>query len=290
VAQEDPAFAAYVRNSTKPCPECRVLIVRESGCSTMRCTCGCTFCWKCGSQPFPDCRCNLAILQRLADYHAANRQPNIPGQEQQDLAAATAGPDEYDLTRSVARPVRAPRARREGEASPAPGFPNLSDVLPDQARRHHGWPRHQIARGNDGEEPVNEASSNIGGWPGAGAAGVLSAPTPPSGAVSPDGPQSAAPERPPHDLHSLDLHEPHGLHDLDLHDLHDLHEMNDLYDLHDLYLHDLHELHEPHNNLLNFADSWLPTVLVEGAEAGAGERDPLELNWLEVASMQPARY
>ena len=61
MTQDDPAFAIYVRDSTKPCPECRILIVRDGGCPAMRCTCGCTFCWLCGLKDLA-CRCDVALL------------------------------------------------------------------------------------------------------------------------------------------------------------------------------------------------------------------------------------
>ncbi|XXQ38142.1 RING-type domain-containing protein [Plasmodiophora brassicae] len=45
-AKQDGTQAA-IRQSTKPCPECRVPIEKDEGCLHMQCRCGHHFCWNC---------------------------------------------------------------------------------------------------------------------------------------------------------------------------------------------------------------------------------------------------
>merc|ERR1712188_287762 len=38
----------WLRKHARPCPNCHVIVSRSDGCDDMRCTCGCSFCYKCG--------------------------------------------------------------------------------------------------------------------------------------------------------------------------------------------------------------------------------------------------
>jgi len=50
----DPDLTAWLRENSRPCPQCHVIVSRAYGCSDMRCVCGCHFCYKCG---FKNCKC-----------------------------------------------------------------------------------------------------------------------------------------------------------------------------------------------------------------------------------------
>ena len=44
----DEASAAFIQESSKPCPQCGVHIHKTDGCNHMTCRCRCEFCWICG--------------------------------------------------------------------------------------------------------------------------------------------------------------------------------------------------------------------------------------------------
>lgn len=44
----DEASAAFIQESSKPCPQCGVHIHKTDGCNHMTCRCRCEFCWLCG--------------------------------------------------------------------------------------------------------------------------------------------------------------------------------------------------------------------------------------------------
>lgn len=48
----DEASDSFIQQSSKPCPQCRVLIHKHDGCNHMTCTCEsrCEFCWVCGEE------------------------------------------------------------------------------------------------------------------------------------------------------------------------------------------------------------------------------------------------
>lgn len=45
--EEDEKTKRYIQN-LKKCPNCRLPIIKNGGCSHVRCACGCHFCWLCG--------------------------------------------------------------------------------------------------------------------------------------------------------------------------------------------------------------------------------------------------
>lgn len=46
----DEASAAFIQESSKPCPQCGVNTQKISGCNHMTCRCRCEFCWICGEE------------------------------------------------------------------------------------------------------------------------------------------------------------------------------------------------------------------------------------------------
>ena len=44
----DEASAAFIQETSKPCPRCGIHIHKSDGCNHMTCTCRCEFCWLCG--------------------------------------------------------------------------------------------------------------------------------------------------------------------------------------------------------------------------------------------------
>ncbi|KAK9726101.1 hypothetical protein RND81_05G190300 [Saponaria officinalis] len=48
------------QGSWKRCPNCRFFVQRSTGCNSVSCRCGTTFCYKCGVET---CRCQIASLQ-----------------------------------------------------------------------------------------------------------------------------------------------------------------------------------------------------------------------------------
>lgn len=47
-ASLDEASAAFIQETSKPCPRCGVHIHKSDGCNHMTCRCRCEFCWLCG--------------------------------------------------------------------------------------------------------------------------------------------------------------------------------------------------------------------------------------------------
>jgi hypothetical protein len=44
----DEATDAFIHETSKPCPQCRFQITKDTGCNHMTCPCHCEFCWTCG--------------------------------------------------------------------------------------------------------------------------------------------------------------------------------------------------------------------------------------------------
>lgn len=54
---KDPALRKWLKANSRPCPDCHVIVSRSSGCNSMRCVCGTSFCYRCGLKK---CECGKA--------------------------------------------------------------------------------------------------------------------------------------------------------------------------------------------------------------------------------------